>query len=151
MGSPHYTPTGAPIQGSFGQSKSMRDEFEAIETGIQVMNQIPVTLQWNDANNGDPGSSLFVVVPWACQIVAAYAVNQVANGTAATVLTLEINTIAVVHPTWEFADTDTIDTVISTVPTASNVVAAGGSIEVITDNGGSTVMPVTVTLVLERT
>jgi len=151
MASPHYTPTGAPIQGAFGQSLAIRDEFQAIETAIQVMNSIPITLQWNDANGSDPGASLFVVVPWACNIVAAYAVNHAANAGADNVLTIEINGVLVTMPVFEFDVADTVDTVISSVPTAQNSVAAGGSIEVITDAGGSSVMPVTVTLVLERT
>lgn len=148
MGSPHYTPTGTPAAGSKGQSSAMRAEFVAVESGIQVMNSIPVVVNFADFNTA---ASKYVAVPWACNIVGAYAVNEVANTTTATVLTLEIATVLVTQPTWEFGSTDAIGTVASSVPTALNSVAAGGSIEIITDGGGAPVMPGAVTLLLERT
>ena len=66
-------------------------------------------------------------------------------------LTLELEGTLVTQPTWQFGSTDAVDTVVSSVPTALNAVVAGNAIEIITDGGGGSVMPGTVTLVIERT
>lgn len=148
MGAPHYTPSGTPTSGSKGQSSAMRTEFGLIEAAMQVMNSVPFVMTFDDLNTA---KSRFVAIPWAGNIVGAYAVNDVANTTTATVLTLEIGGALVTMPTWEFGSTDAIGTVISSVPTALNAVTAGGSIEIITDGGGAPVMPGSVTLLIERT
>lgn len=148
MAAPHYTPTGTPASGAKGQSSAMRTEFTAIETGIQAMNAIPFVVNFDDFNTA---ASKFVAIPWAGNIVGAYAVNEAANTTTATVLTLEIATVVVTQPTWEWGSTDALDTVIASVPSALNAVAAGGSVEIVTDGGGDSVMPGSVTLLIERT
>jgi hypothetical protein len=148
MAAPHYTPTGAPVSGAKGQSSVMRSEFTAIETGIQAMNSLPLVVTFDDLNTA---KSRFVTAPWDGKIVAAYAVNDVANTTTATVLTLELGGTAVTMPTWQFGATDAIGTVASSVPTALNTFSAGDAIEVITDGGGTPTMPGSVTLVIERT
>jgi hypothetical protein len=126
----------------------MRTEFVAIETAIQVMNSIPFVVSFDDLNTA---ASKYVVIPWAGNIVGAYAVNEVTNTTTATVLTLEIATVLVTMPAWQFGSTDAAGTVVSSVPTALNAVAAGGAVEVITDGGGAPVMPGSVTLLIRRT
>jgi len=148
MAAPHYTPSGVPVTGSKGKSSDLRTEFAAIETGIQAMNSIPIVVAIDDFNTP---ASKFVAIPWAGNIVGAYAVNEVANTTTLTALSLELETVVVTMPTWEFGSTDAVDTVISSVPTALNAVAAGNAIEIITNGGGSPVMPGTVTLLIERT
>lgn len=148
MAAPHYTPTGAPASGSKGQSSAMRAEFAAVEAGMQVMNAIPIVVAIDDFNAAD---SKYVVIPFAGNIVAAYAVNEAANTTTPTVLTLELATVLVTMPAWQFGATDALDTVASSVPTALNAVAAGASVEIITNGGGAPVMPGTVTLLIERT
>lgn len=148
MASPHYTPSGTPVSGSKGHSSAMRTEFTAIETAMQVMNSIPFVVTFDDLNTA---ASRFVAIPWAGKVVGAYVVNDVANTTTKTVLTLEIATVLVTMPALEVAITAAIGTVASAVPTALNVVAAGGAVEIITDGGGSPVMPGTVTLLIERT
>jgi len=152
MADPHYTPSGTPVSGSKGQSSAMRAEFDLIEAGIQVMNSIPFLVTHENLNTTVPADqSHFVAVPWAGNIVGAYAVNQADNATNPTVLTLEIGGTAVTMPTWEFGSTDVAGTVISSVPTALNVLAAGEAVEIITDGGGSSSMPGAVTLLIERT
>ena len=148
MTAPLYVATGKPTQGSKGQSKVIRDEFAAIETAVDLLNAIPFVVTFDDLNTA---ASKFVAIPWAGNIVGAYAVNEVANTTTATVLTLEIATVLVTQPAWQFGATDAIGTVVSSVPTALNAVAAGGSVEIITDGGGAPVMPGTVTLLIART
>ena len=148
MGSPHYTPTGTPVAGAKGQSSVMRTEFTAIETGIQAMNSIPFVVTIDDFNTA---GSYFVVIPWAGEIVGAYAVNKVANTSTETVLTLELETVLVTQPVWKFGATDAIDTTIASVPTATNAVVAGNAVEIITDGGGDSVMLGTVTLLVQRT
>jgi hypothetical protein len=44
MGSPHYTPSGAPTQGAAGASADIRSEFTAIEAGLEVLNEYPIAL-----------------------------------------------------------------------------------------------------------
>lgn len=151
MTAPFYTPTGTPIQGSKGQSSAMRTEFAAIEAAIDLANEIPVTLSWNDVNAGDPAASLFVAAPWACRIKRIYAANDVANTVTPTILTLEIGGTLVTMPALQWGATDAIGTVISSIPTANHTVAGGSTIELITNSGGSAVMPAHITLVLERT
>ena len=148
MAAPHYTPSGVPVQGGKGQSITMRNEFTAIETGIQAMNSIPFVVQFDDLNTA---ASKYVVIPWAGNIVGAYVVNEVANTTTKTVLTLEIATVLVTMPAFEVAVTAAVGDVGSSVPTATNAVAAGATIEVITDGGGTPVMPGAVTLLIART
>jgi len=148
MAAPHYTPSGVPVQGSKGQSQSMRTEFVAVETALQVMNSIPFVVQFDDLNTA---ASKYVVIPWAGNIVGAYVVNEVANTTTKTVITLEIATVLVTMPALEVAVTAAIGTAASAVPTATNAVAAGGTVEVITDGAGAPVMPGTVTLLIART
>ena len=152
MASPHYTPSGAPAAGSKGQSSVMRSEFALIETAMQVMNSIPLLLTHENLNTAVPADqSHFVAVPWASKIVGAYAVNQATNATNPTVLTLEIGGTLVTMPAWQFGSTDVAGTVISSVPTALNILAAGEAVEIITDGGGSSSMPGAVTLLIERT
>ncbi len=148
MADPHYTPSGAPLSGKKGKSSEMRAEFNLIEAALQVMNSIPFVVKIDDFNTAD---SKFVVIPWAGKIIGAYAVNDVANTTTATVLTLELEGTLVTQPAWQFGATDAIDSVISSVPTALNVVVAGNAVEIITDGGGAPVMPGTVTLLIQRT
>ncbi len=148
MADPHYTPSGAPATGSKGKSSDMRTEFTAIETALQVMNKIPFVVTIDDFNTA---GSYFVAIPFAGKIVGAYAVNKVANTSTATVLTLELEGTLVTQPTWQFGATDAVDSVVASVPSALNAVVAGDAIEIITDGGGGSVMPGTVTLVIERT
>jgi len=148
MGSPHYTPSGTPVSGAKGQSSAMRTEFDLIETGIQVMNAMPFVVTIDDFNTA---GSYFVAIPWAGLIVGAYAVNKVANTSNATLLTLELEGNLVTQDAWEFGSSDAVDTVVASVPTTLNAVVAGDAIEIITDGGGGSVMPGTVTLLIERT
>ena len=149
MGAPHYTPSGNPVQGSLGEPKEIRDEFILIESGIQVMNDLPMNLWFEDANVDTPR---FIVVPWASVIERVYVVNSVDNTVTATVFTLEIAGVPVVlDAALSLGATASAGTVLSANATSANVVAAGGSVEVISDNGGSAVMPCTVTLAMRRT
>ena len=148
MAAPHYAPSGTPASGSKGQSSAMRTEFTAIETAMQVMNSMPFVVTFDDLNTA---ASRFVAIPWAGNIVGAYVVNDIANTTTKTVLTLEIATVLVTMPALEVAVTAAIGTVASAVPTALNAVAAGGAVEIITDGGGAPTMPGSVTLLITRT
>ena len=148
MAAPHYTPSGKPVQGSNGSSKDLRDEFALVETGIQVMNALPMTVNFEDINTA---GSAYIVVPWSCKITKIYAVNALANTTNPTVLTPKIASVAVTGGGLTFGATDAEETVVSSTPTAANTVAVGGSIEIATDGGGGSVMPAVITLLLERT
>ena len=149
MAAPHYTPSGKPIQGSEGNSKELRDEFGLIETAMQVMNEFPETLWFVDANSDDPR---YVPVPFAAKIIRVYVVISEANATTSTFFTIEIAGVLVtLDSTLEFSAAAGAGSVQSAKATALNIVTAGGSIEVISDNGGSSVMPASITLILQRT
>ncbi len=147
MGSPLYTPSGAPVQGSKGASQSMRNEFSLVETALDKLNAIPFFVSFEDLNA--PGSR-YVAVPWAGSIVGCYVVNSAANATAQTVITLEIGGALVAMPALAVPSAAAIGTVNSAVPTAANTFSAGGSVEVISNGGGTSVMPSNVTLLIAR-
>jgi len=148
MASPLYVPTGAPVQGAKGASLSMRNEFIAIETAIDVLNAIPFPVTFADLNTA---ASRYVVIPWAGSITTCYVVNSVANTTTKTVITLEIGGTLVTMTALEVGATDAVGTVNSQSPSALNTFSAGAAIEVITDGGGAPVMPGEVTLLIART
>lgn len=148
MAAPHYTPSGNPVQGSAGDSAEFRTEFGLIETGIQVLNAIPVIGFMADANIV---GQIFVPVPWACRLIKIYATNNVANTTAVTILTPKIGGTAVTDGGMTFGAADAIGTILSATPTALNTIAEGQALEIETDGGGASVMPVNITMLVERT
>lgn len=143
-----YTPTGSPVQGAKGSSKSMRDEFALIQTAIADLDKVILTLDFVDVNTA---GSRFVVTPFAGNIAAIYGVNAIANTTTATVITLEIGGTLVTMPALQWGATDAIDTVISSLPTAQRALALGGALEIITDGGGAAVVPASFTVLIDRT
>ena len=136
------------MQGAQGSSKDLRDEFELVEDGIQVLNEFPLIVGFDNFN---AAGSKFVNVPWAGKIVRVWAVNSAANATAATVITLELSGVLVTMPALSFGSADPAETVISSIPTALNIVTSGAAIEIISDGGGSTIMPATIMLIVQRT
>ena len=149
MGAPHYTPSGTPTEGSGGSSADIRAELALIEAGIEAMNEFPVTLWFEDANAA--ADQIYVSVPWQCTVEKIYAAVSAANGTTDTILTAKIGGTAITAGALTIPDTAAIADIVSTTPTAANAVSAGGAVEIETDGGGSTVMPVGITLVLKRT
>ena len=147
MTAPLYVPSGNPLSGSKGASKIVRDEFTAIETAMDLLNAIPFTVTFDDFNTA---GSKFVVMPWAGSITTCYVVNNIANTTTKTVITLEIGGSLVTMTALEIAITAAIGTVSSQSPSAANTFTAGQAIEVITDGGGSPVMPGEATLLIAR-
>lgn len=119
----------------------------AVSSSAAELNQYSINVDFADAN---AAGSIFVVAPHAGSIVGLHAVNSVANTTTKTVLTAEIVGVLVTTPAWEVAITQAAGTVSSSVPTAANVVTAGQAIEIITDGGGTPVMPTSITIVISR-
>jgi hypothetical protein len=148
MAAPHYTPSGDPVQGTAGSSAEFRTEFGLIETGIQVLNAIPVIGFMSDANTL---GQIYIPVPWACRLIKIYAVNSIVNTTTATILTPKIGGTAVTDGGMTFGATDAVGTILSATPTALNTIAEGQALEIETDGGGTPVMPVNITLLVERT
>lgn len=75
MPSPHYTQTGNPRGNIFGSSKTVREEFAAIETGLEVMNSIPmVFIDWDNTGNGVSINKYFVI-PFDCILTHVHIVN----------------------------------------------------------------------------
>jgi len=73
--SPHYTQSGKPRSNVFGSSQDMRDEFEAIEAGMEVMNGIPfVFMDWNNTGAGGDIFKYFAF-PFDCEIKYVHLVN----------------------------------------------------------------------------
>lgn len=115
-------------------------------TGAEL-NQYSVNAYQADAGTA---GSVYVVVPHAGTIAAIYATNYAANATTKTVLTAKIATVAVTMPAFEIAVTQAAGTASSTVPTAANTLTAGQVLELISDGGTSTVMPVMYTILVTR-
>lgn len=101
----------------------------------------------SDANT--PGS-VYVVAPHAGNIIGMYAVNDIANTTAQTVLLAKIATVTVTAPAWVIAITQAAGVASNVVPTALNAVTAGQVIEINSDGGGTPVMPISITLLISR-
>lgn len=150
MAAPHYTPSGNPVQGSGGASKEFRDEFELIEAAFEVMNNYPLFTYFENINSS---TSRYMVIPWSCTIEGLYVTPQVANATTLTTLGIEIGGVAVV---WDssgapiITSSQTPGQVSSGVPASANQVTVGSSVEITTDNGGSSTMPAHITLLLKR-
>lgn len=149
MGAPHYTPSGKPIQGSAGSSQDLRTEFGLVETGMQVMNSIPVTLYFADANLA--ADDTFIVVPWDCLVKTIYVVTGSGNSIAETILTPKIATVAITGGAITIPLNALVDVVFTATPTAANAISAGQTLEIETDGGGTAVMPLVFTVLLERT
>lgn len=116
-------------------------------TGAEL-NQYAVTKYMADAGTA---GSCFVICPHAGDIVGLGVVNDVANATTKTVLTAKIATVAVTHPAWEIAVTAAAGVGSGlVVPTAARTVTAGQVLELISDGGSSSVMPVTFTVIISR-
>lgn len=135
----------------FGAAVNYEDGIQidgtAITSTAAELNEYTINVDFADAN---AAGSIFVVAPHAGSIVGLHAVNAVTNSTAATVLTAEIAGVLVTAPAWTIAITQAAGTVSSSVPTAANVVTAGQAIEIITDGGGTPVMPTSITIVISR-
>lgn len=119
----------------------------AISATATELNQYAVTVDFADANTA---GSIFVVAPHAGSIVGLYAVNAVANTTVKTVLLAKIATVTVTAPAWEIAITQAAGVASSSIPTAANVVTAGQVIEIVSDGGGTPVMPTSITIAISR-
>lgn len=150
MSSPLYTPSGAPVQGSKGQSKAMRDEFALIETAMDKLKAVPLFAYAADVNTA---GSFWIPTPgWAGTITNLFAVNYVANTTTATVFTVEIGGSAVtLGGTWQFGASDAVGTQVTQTATAANTFTAGQPIEIISDGGGSPTMPAMLCALITRT
>ncbi len=116
-------------------------------TGAEL-NQYAITKYMADAGTA---GSCFVKVPHAGNIVGLGVVNDVDNAGAKTVFTAKIATVAVTHAAWEIAVTAAAGVGSGVIaPSAANVVTAGQVIELISDGGSSSVMPVTFTIIISR-
>ncbi len=151
MADPLYTPSGKPTQGAPGASKDVRDEFALIEAGIDALNLYPISIPFADFNTA---GSLYVAVPWSCLFVKAVAINLAANGTADTTITFEIGGTAVTmdaNGNIVFAAADNANQLKNAVPASGNALVTDGALEIVTDGGGSTSMPGTVSMFFQRT
>lgn len=149
MGSPHYTPSGTPAAGSAGNSSAMRTEFTAVETGMQVLNSIPMVSQIEDANTA---GQIYVAVPWNClvtKVLICAGANQASGG--ATGFTLKIGGTAVTDGTGTLATDALIGTVVTITPTALNALLQDGALELEYDGGGTPTQPCVVTFLFQRT
>jgi hypothetical protein len=90
------------------------------------------------ADSSTAGSA-WAVAPTRGKIVRLGSIIGGVVATANNVLTCEINTVAVTHPTWVQAFTSSaVGDVSEVVPTAGNNVNAGDKIEFITSGAGDT-------------
>jgi len=90
------------------------------------------------ADSSTAGSA-FITSPARGKIVLLGSIISGVVATANNVLTCEINTAAVTHPTWVQAFTSSaVGDVSEVIPTAANAVNAGDKIEFISSGAGDT-------------
>jgi len=134
-----YIPSGTPVADSSGSSSLMRDEFNLIQAGFTVLSTEFFLLTWDDFNTA--GSRSFVA-PFAGTISVIKIINDLANTTTATILTFEIGgTLVTATAGHTIASDQAVGTVGTYTPTATNIVAENNRVEVISNGGGTPVMP----------
>jgi len=125
MASPYYTPTGAPATNSQGSSSTIRSEFEAIETAMDLLPTLTASYIIR-VNAG--GSSLEPVekIPVANggTGVATFATGEVLVGAGASAVTTE--TGATLRDTVGVGTGDTVELASLTLNTTPLNVASGG-------------------------
>ncbi len=148
MGSPHYTPSGAPTQGAAGASADIRSEFTAIEAGLDVLNEYPIAVLFSDLNTA---GQVYISVPWNCTVERVYIGLNASNSTADTNITLKINGTAVTSGTGVVLSTAVQGDVVTITPTALNNILIANSLEIESDGGGSGTLEANVIAVFKRT
>lgn len=138
-----YTSSGLPAAGGFGRSSVPRSEFDLIEAGLYKLRRFVLPVQFEDLNTA--------ASRWTHQGAIAGKITRVTvipfanNSSAATNITVELNGTAITMPTLQVGAAGVAGTPVSVVPTAANqlsaTISAATAIEVITDGGGSGVMP----------
>ena len=149
MANAFYKPSGDPAQASRGQSKKIRDEFEEVEDGFDILNTEYFLLSFHNLNANARGRSF--ISPIAGDISKVDVVSDAANGGSDTVLSLEIGGVAVSSSTMTIAAADGIGNEETATPSANKTVAVGDRVEVLCDGAGSTVMPGSVIVHIART
>jgi hypothetical protein len=100
-------------------------------------------VQMADANT--PGVA-YIPILRAGTITRISVIAGDVNGDAATVFTAAIAAVAVTHAALSLALDAVAGDVATVVPTAANTVAQGSNLNITTDGGGDTVMPVTISV-----
>ena len=150
MASPFYTPSGVPVQGADGASADIRTEFGLIETGIDTLNLNALSAYMPDMNTA---GSIYVVVPFSCQVTLIQGVLHATNSVADTTITFEIGGTPIVMDAsgdMVFEDTATVAAIQTATPVSANQIANGGLLEIVTDGAGTNTVPVHFTITIQR-
>lgn len=119
----------------------------AVTANATEVSEYSVQVYMPDANT--PGS-VYAYIPHAGSIRGLSVVAQAANGGAETVFGAAIGGVAVTHGAWKLAVGAVAGGKESVVPTADNEVAADSVLEITSDGGGNTVMPVMLSVKILR-
>lgn len=137
----------SPTAVNVGTGIALQLDGTAVTATATELNQYTVTAFMADA--GTAGST-YVVCPFAGDIKKLSVVNWVANATTGTVYLAKIGGTNVTAPSWTHGTTDAAGTGVTVVPTAANTVTAGQVLELASDGGSSSVMPVMFSVTIER-
>ena len=143
-----YTPSGKPAAGTLGSSAELRAESVLVEAAFDIINVSHFLLTWDDFNT--IGSRSFVA-PFNGDITLLEWVIDANNATTDTIITVEIATVLVTMPALTQALADVAGNIETSVPTALNAFLDGDRIEVISDGAGSSVMPGSIMVYVNRT
>ncbi len=97
-------------------------------------------------------ASSWVVCPWACTVDKIYSVIDTTITTGDADLTFKIATVLITDGEFTIAFSGSLPgDVDSSTPSAANVVAAGGAIEILTDGGSTVACKAQITFLCTRT
>lgn len=102
------------------------------QSSIKNLNQYGIQTRIADLGNA---VSTFVIAPTAGTITGFFLVNDEAMATTNTIVSLKIAGVTVTNGAVTLLSSATAGTLVSTVPTAANVVTAGSVIEIASDGG----------------
>lgn len=69
---PHYLPTGFPFRNQLASSRKMREEFEAVEAGIDVMDCHTISLLIQPWLSTPSVDDWYLAMPFHCQLVGGF-------------------------------------------------------------------------------
>ena len=126
----------------------MRSEFTAIQSAINALAHRYFKVHFTDINTA---GSRFFPCPFAGLIVGIISSIDAANSGSATLITVEIATVAVTQAAHSIPIGGGIGSVVAeTAVTATNVVADRDSIEVITDGAGTPAIGADIIVVIDH-
>jgi hypothetical protein len=150
-----YSSGNRPPAGGFGRSGDIRTELDLIEAGFYKLKRTIVQVYFEDANNGVQTRSVLQPTTRAGTVARISVTPQANNSGAPTVFTAAIGSAPITMPTLQLSASAAAHEPVSVVPTdlnsydPSTIIANNRTLRITSDGGGSSVMPVMVTIEIE--